>query len=140
MKTFASALLSLALPLMLNAQQKLLYVSHGKQVDILDKNSGQLSGVISGTEGVHGIAFDQSTKTIYTSNGEGTISVIHEDQANTYSKLKDIATQEGARTICLDSQSHLLYLSVGNIDPKAKDGNGRTKVIPGSFKVLVVGS
>lgn len=46
-----------------------LYVSHGTQVNILDKKTGDSLGVITGTTGVHGIAFDAALGRGYTSNG-----------------------------------------------------------------------
>ena len=46
-----------------------VYVSHGTQVNILDKNTGDSIGVIPNTTGVHGIAFDNELKRGYTSNG-----------------------------------------------------------------------
>jgi YVTN family beta-propeller protein len=47
---------------------KHLYVSHGTQVNILDKSSGDSLGVIEGTTGVHGIAFND--KKGFISNGK----------------------------------------------------------------------
>ena len=46
-----------------------LYVSHGTQVNILDKTTGDSIGVIENTTGVHGIAFDKSQNKGFTSNG-----------------------------------------------------------------------
>ena len=46
-----------------------LYVSHGTQVNILDKNTGDSLGVIPNTTGVHGIAFDDAINKGFTSNG-----------------------------------------------------------------------
>src|SRR5690242_17464269 len=46
-----------------------LYVSHGSQVNILDANTGDSLGVIVGTTGVHGIAFDITNGKGFTSNG-----------------------------------------------------------------------
>src|SRR5438270_4087522 len=46
-----------------------LYVSHGGQVNILDKKTGDCLGVIPNTPGVHGIAFVKSLSKGYTSNG-----------------------------------------------------------------------
>ena len=46
-----------------------LYVSHSSQVNILDENSGDSIGLIRGTAGVHGIAFDNDPHKRYTSNG-----------------------------------------------------------------------
>jgi len=46
-----------------------LYVSHGTQVNILNKNTGDSIGVIENTTGVHGIAFSVADKKGFTSNG-----------------------------------------------------------------------
>ncbi|TAL45717.1 MAG: YncE family protein [Chitinophagaceae bacterium] len=46
-----------------------LYVSHGTQVNILDKTTGDSTGVIENTTGVHGIAFDITQNKGFTSNG-----------------------------------------------------------------------
>ena len=46
-----------------------VYVSHGTQVNILDENTGDSTGVIPNTTGVHGIAFDNELGRGYTSNG-----------------------------------------------------------------------
>lgn len=46
-----------------------LYLSHGSQVNILDKVTGDSVGVIAGTTGVHGIAFADDFGKGYTSNG-----------------------------------------------------------------------
>jgi DNA-binding beta-propeller fold protein YncE len=46
-----------------------LYVSHGTQVNILDRKTGDSVGVIPNTTGVHGIAFDVAQGKGYTSNG-----------------------------------------------------------------------
>src|SRR5215813_551507 len=46
-----------------------LYVSHGTQVNILNKNTGDSLGVILNTTGVHGIAFVTGMNKGYTSNG-----------------------------------------------------------------------
>ncbi|MFI5453606.1 YncE family protein [Pedobacter sp. UC225_61] len=53
-----------------------LYVSHGNQVNILNKNTGDSTGVIHNTLGVHGIAIASSFQKGYTSNGRsGTCTV-----------------------------------------------------------------
>jgi len=46
-----------------------LYVSHGTQVNILDKTTGDSVGIIENTTGVHGIAFIKELGRGYTSNG-----------------------------------------------------------------------
>lgn len=47
-----------------------LYVSHGTQVNVLNKETGDSVGVIENTTGVHGIAFDPQQNIGFTSNGK----------------------------------------------------------------------
>jgi YVTN family beta-propeller protein len=47
-----------------------LYVSHGTQVNILDRTTGDSTGVILNTTGVHGIAFAPQFGKGFTSNGK----------------------------------------------------------------------
>jgi YVTN family beta-propeller protein len=46
-----------------------LYVSHGAQVNVVNKTTGDSLGIIPGTTGVHGIAFVPNLNKGYTSNG-----------------------------------------------------------------------
>ena len=49
-----------------------------------------------------------------------------------------VPTQIGARTIALDPRSGRLYLPAAEYGPRPA-GGGRPPMIPGSFKILVVG-
>ena len=53
----------------INPSSNKLYISHGMQVNILDKITGDSLGVIANTNGVHGIAFINDLQKGYTSNG-----------------------------------------------------------------------
>ena len=125
--------------LAIDTQTNRLFSTCDKMLVIVNATNGKIVKKIPIGDGTDGAAFDEQTKTIYTSNGEGTISVIRENNAISFTKLKDIKTEKGARTIALDSKTHLLYLSTANLNPSEKDSRGRAKVIPGTFKVLVVG-
>lgn len=53
-----------------DANSNKLYLSHGSQVNILDKITGDSIGIINNTNGVHGVAFVPSLGMGYTSNGK----------------------------------------------------------------------
>ena len=77
---------------------------------------------------------------VFSSNGEGNISVIKEVNENKFSIVQTVPTQKTARTITLDPETGSLYLPAANIaaaEPGAV-ANARRKIVPGSFKVLVV--
>ena len=88
-------------------------------------------------------AFDPATKLLYTSNGEGTVTVIKQESANKYSVVETIKTQPGAKTMAYDAKLRRLYLSAAEYGPvpaAAAPGQKRPRaaVLPGTFKVLVL--
>jgi len=90
-------------------------------------------------DGCDGVGFDTETKNIFTSNGEGTMSVFHEKSADKIEPVATVATKRGARTITVDAQTHLIYLPTADFEPQANPGQGRPRMIPGTFQVLVIG-
>ena len=51
-------------------------------------------------------AYDAESKLIFNSNGEGTISVIHEDGPNKYSSVETVKTVPRAKTMALDRKTY----------------------------------
>ena len=106
---------------------------------MLDATNGKVVDKLPIGDGCDGVAFDESNKNIYTSNGEGTMTVIHEENANKFVVLENIITKKSARTIALDRQSHLIYLPAAEFEAQEPGQKGRPKMKPGTFQVLVVG-
>ncbi|TFF38891.1 YncE family protein [Mucilaginibacter psychrotolerans] len=89
-----------------------------------------------------GVAFDPELKLAYTSNNEGTISVIKEINANKFAFVENINTEKGARTIGIDVLTHHLFLPTAKLEavaPTATNANPRPKMVPGTFHVIEVG-
>ena len=111
-----------------------------KFLAVVDAATGKVIETLPIGNGCDGAGFDASTKNIFTSNGEGTLSVYHEGAADKYELLANVTTKRGARTIAVDEQSHLIYLPTADyeaVDPNAP--KARPKMIPGTFQVLVIG-
>lgn len=106
---------------------------------VMDATNGKIVEKLPIGEGCDGVAFDAALKNIYTSNGEGTMTVIHEDNANKFTVLENVTTKKGARTITLDKQSHLIYMPTADFEAQEPGQKGRPKMKPGTFQVLVVG-
>ncbi|WP_445233041.1 hypothetical protein [Duganella rhizosphaerae] len=56
------------------------------------------------------VVFDAASATVFSSNGDGTLSVIHQDDADHYAKAVTLRTEKGARTMAMDHESGSLYL------------------------------
>jgi YVTN family beta-propeller protein len=105
-----------------------------KGVSVLNAASGEIIVTLPIGSGVDAARFDTATKLLFTSNGDGTVTIIHEDAPDKYRKVQTLQTQKGARTMALDPVTHQIYLSVAKRVP----GAGR-RTAPGTFDVLVYG-
>jgi YVTN family beta-propeller protein len=89
-----------------------------------------------------GVGFDPELKLAYSSNGEGTISVVRELSADKFEFVENIPTERGARTIAVDIRTHKLYLPTAQlipVEPTADNPHPRPQQVPGTFHIVVVG-
>lgn len=108
-----------------------------KFMEILDTESGKSLFQLPIGEGCDGIAFDESTKLVFASNGEGTVSVIKEFNANSFKVVQTVASAARARTISLDPVTHHIFLPSAEF--KLVEGQKRPTALPGTFFVLEMG-
>jgi YVTN family beta-propeller protein len=86
-------------------------------------------------------AYDSHTKRVFSSNGDGTLSVIQQESADQYKSLGEVTTQLGARTMALDAKSGRVFLVTGDymeVDPNAKDMRKRYAIKAGSTRMLLL--
>ncbi|MGY4384161.1 YVTN family beta-propeller protein [Pedobacter sp. UYP24] len=88
---------------------------------ILDAVSGKTISKLPIGDGCDGVAYDAGSKLAYSSNGEGTLTVVKEISKNKFTVVENIKTAPGARTITLDETSHHVFLSVGDRNSIAKN-------------------
>ena len=119
-------------------ETKRLFAGCEKLLIVVNAENGSLVDKIKIGDGCDGVAFDSKKKIIYTSNGEGNLSVIKELSADKYSSLGNYPTKRGARTITINESTGVLYLPTAEFDPTKTNANGRPMMIPGTFQVLVV--
>jgi DNA-binding beta-propeller fold protein YncE len=106
------------------ANRRLFIGCRSKVMAVLNADTGQVITTLPIGDHVDATAFDAETKLIFNSNGEGTISVIHQDGPDKYSSVETVKTVPRAKTMALDSKTHRLFLSTAE---------------NGQFEVLVVG-
>lgn len=116
-----------------------LFAGCDKLLVVMDANTGKVVDTLKIGNGCDGVAFDPALKNVYTSNGEGTITVIHEDKADKFTVVENIETKRSARTIALDKTTHFLYLPTAEFEAQDPNQKGRPKMKPGTFQVLQVG-
>lgn len=120
------------------AHRRLFSGCDGKMMPVLDADSGKIVAMTTIGDGVDATAFDPGTQLAFASNGEGTLTVVHEDSPDKFTVLENVPTKKSARTMGLDLKTHNIFLSAADFDPPAP-GERRGKMKPGSFVLLVVG-
>jgi DNA-binding beta-propeller fold protein YncE len=96
---------------------------------VLDADTGKSVGQFKIGQNVDAAVFDEALGLAMVSCGDGTLAVLKEESAETFTLLPPVKTAPGARTVGLDPRTHTLYL------PAA----GKTATNPqGKFRILVV--
>lgn len=124
--------------LVIDIKTKRLFSTCEKLLVIMDATNGKVVDKLPIGEGTDGAAIDPATNLVFTSNGEGTVTVVKEVSANSFKVIETVTTKKGARTICIDESTHKLYLPTANFEAQAAGEKGRPKMIPGTFQVLVL--
>ena len=109
---------------------------------VLDLGTGKLMATIPIGEFVDGTDYDPVSGLIFSSNGDGTLTVVRESSPGKF-ETETIPTQWGARTIALDTKTHKIYLPTARFTSTPESPAGAPKqrptMINDSFMVLVVG-
>ena len=108
-----------------------------KLLIVMNANNGKVVASLPIGDECDAVGFDVKLKTAYSSNGDGTLTIIKEQSADKFTVVENLKTKTGARTIAVDQLTHHVYLPTGEFAPK-KEGDFRPKIIPGTFEVLVV--
>ena len=116
--------------------QRLFSVCANKLMMVVDARTGKIIAKLPTGSGTDGVAFDPALKCAYSSNGEGTMTVVKEMPDGKYSVLENVPTQKGARTITVNKLTHHIYLPTANFEAAA--AGQRPKANPGSFVVLEI--
>jgi DNA-binding beta-propeller fold protein YncE len=109
-----------------------------KVMVVVNADTGKVITPVTIGDGVDANAFDPETKFVFASNGEGTLTVVHEDSPDKFTVIENVPTKKSARTMGLDLKTHNVFLPAADFDPPAA-GERRGKMKAGSFVILVVG-
>jgi DNA-binding beta-propeller fold protein YncE len=124
------------------AHHRLFSGCHNKVMAISDASAGKMIATVPIGGGVDGDAFDPGTGLAFASNGEGTLTVVHEDSPTKFSTVASVPTSRGARTMALDPRTHQIFTVTADLGPAPaateQEPHPRPSVLPGSFRLLVL--
>ncbi|MGE5457860.1 MAG: YncE family protein, partial [Methanococcaceae archaeon] len=107
-----------------------------KLLAVLDANSGKVIQTLPIGGGVDACVFDKADHLIFTSNGEGNITIIKAQSPDEYKVLENIPTAQGARTMAFDEKTRRIYSLAAIPENSAPENN--TKNAIKTFSVLVI--
>jgi len=123
------------------ATNRLFVSCANARLQVLDAASGAVVADLPIGKGSDAVVFDARRKLIFSSNSDGTLSVVSEKNAATFVALGDIKTAPGARTMALDPSNGRIFLVAADVvstEPPKEPGHGPHYVYAaGSTKLLV---
>ena len=107
---------------------------------VVDAESGANVATLPIGSSTDGAAFDPIRKLIFSSNGDGTLSVVQEKDAQTFVLSDAIKTSPGARTMAIDPETGRLFLVAADVEkidlPTKAGGRPHVTYVPNSLKLL----
>lgn len=133
--------------LALDAKNHVLFVAcrEPQVMVMLDSNTGKYLADLPIGRGCDGAGFNPKTGECFSSQGDGTLTVIKETSPTTFEVVQNVKTMTGAKTMTIDSKTgHILLIAAeyGPAPANAEPQNGRPRrgaLIPGSFSIIEVG-
>ena len=124
------------------ASRHLFAVCDGKKMAVVDADTGKVLATPEIGEGPDAAGFDAKDKLAFSSNGEGTLTVVDASKPG-FPVVQSVTTQRGARTMAFDSANGRIYLPTAQFGIRpaatAENPHPRPVIVPDSFTVLVVG-
>jgi len=114
---------------------------HNRLMLMMDGTNGKVVASVPIGDRVDANAFDPGSQMAFSSNGDGTLTIAHEDAPDKLTVVQSVTTQKGARTMAIDRITQKIYLATAQFQAPAagEPPSARPTPLPGTFKILVFG-
>jgi len=113
---------------------------------ILSAKNGKILANLPLAGGSDGAIFNPSTMEAFSTQGNGTLTIVKENSPTSFEVEQNLQTMNGARTIAFDSQTNHFFTMSQERGPAAAPppggGGGRGgqgTAVPGSFTIVMIG-
>lgn len=114
-----------------------------KNMIIVSAKDGKILADLPTGNGSDGATFNPKTMEVFSSQGDGTLTIVKENSPTSFVVEQTVKTPLRAKTITLDSKTGKLYLITAEYGPAgppdASGRPGRPAMIPDSFMIVTVG-
>jgi DNA-binding beta-propeller fold protein YncE len=110
---------------------------------ILNAGDGKILETLPIGAGSDGAVFNPKTMEAFSSQGDGTLTIVKENSPTSFAVEQTLQTLPRAKTLTLDSKTGRLFLITAEFTPPPPTPPGgrpaRGQMVPDSFSILVVG-
>jgi DNA-binding beta-propeller fold protein YncE len=132
--------------LALDARNHILFAAcrNPANMVILSADDGKIITTLPIGTGTDGAGFNPNTMEAFSSQGDGTLTIIKENNPTSFAVEQTVPTMMGARTSTLDTKTNRIILISAEFGPPAAPAQpggraGRGQILPDSFTILAVG-
>ncbi len=104
---------------------------------VLESVSGKRIAALPIGDDSDAVAFNPDKGLIFSSNRDGTLTIIHENDTDHFQVVQTVQTQFGAKTLALDPVADRVYLPVAKLTA-GPDEDHPGPAVPDTFKIIVV--
>jgi hypothetical protein len=139
-----------------DAKNRILFAAcrNPQNMVVVGADDGKIIATLPIGRGTDGAVFNPATMEAFSSQGDGTLTVIKESSPTSFAVEQTVATPKGAKTITLDPKTGHLFLITaewgpapapaappadGSAAPAPRPGRNRGPMVPGSFSIIEVG-
>jgi YVTN family beta-propeller protein len=109
---------------------------------ILRSSDGHILTTLPIGVGCDGALFNPATEEVYSTQGDGTLTIIKESSPTDFAVEQTLKTERGARTITFDPTTGHIFTATADFGPApAPEPGKRTRppMIPGTFRLIEIG-
>jgi YVTN family beta-propeller protein len=121
------------------ANHRLFASCANAKMAVVDSDKGKVITMLPIGNGTDAAAFDAKRKLAFSSNGEGTLSVIAEEGPDKFASMGEVKTKPFARTMAIDPDSGRVFLVTADLDevnPQATNLRQRYQIRRGTVQLL----
>ena len=109
----------------------------------VDTETGHATDIGDAPSNAGDLDFDATHNLLFVADATGTLSIFHRNTLSTYSRIQQVKTQPGARTMVVspkDAKAYLVTSKYGqNTGLVSEELQFRPTPVPGTFSVIIVG-